>query len=298
MLSKLLSLLVAGKGGAVAAAIVVAGATTVGVVTTSPEVQDTVSNVVNAVTTVVAPDLAQADKKKDEDKDRGECDRGKPVVVAQRNAADKALRDAFEDQHKRLEHARDGKDLDHQKANELLQKADREMRAVLTKALNDVGALTQGREGQERDEQRNEQKAGATPAATPTGTPTATPTPTPTSTPTATPTPAANTAATPTPTPGAKAECAASSDAKKAAVTLNAKIKAIVDKAKADMKAIADKALAAVAVLPAVEHGKSDEHGKPEAGKSDEHGKSDDHDKVDEHKPSQSPRPTPTAGRP
>ncbi len=49
MLAKLLTLLSASKGAAVAAAVVL-GAATVTVGASSPEVQDTVQNVVNAVT--------------------------------------------------------------------------------------------------------------------------------------------------------------------------------------------------------------------------------------------------------
>ena len=312
MLSKLLSLLVAGKGGAVAAAAIVAGATTVSVMTTSTDFQDGMNNVVAAVQNVVgASQSADEDKDEDEDDDSKAKDRdclheghGQPVVVAQRNAADKLVRIAFEEQHRRLEHARDGKDLDHSAANALLQKADRDLRAILTQALNDVAKDTLGREGQN--------KPSGTPTATPTftitPTPTATPTfiaptdgsptatPKPTCSPKPSPTPTAAPTASPTPTATPTAGAAVRGREEVAArVTLDAKLQAIVDKAKADMKAVVDAALAA---LPTASPHATAEHGKPSA--SPEHGKNEEqHGQSGDHKPvfpllSFSPRP----GRP
>ncbi|MBM4433519.1 MAG: hypothetical protein FJ028_00110 [Chloroflexi bacterium] len=45
MFTKLLSLLIAGQGGGLAAATIVSGATTVSVMTTSPELQDTLAQI-------------------------------------------------------------------------------------------------------------------------------------------------------------------------------------------------------------------------------------------------------------
>ena len=86
-----------------------------------------------------------------------------------------------------------------------------------------------------------------------------------------------------------------------ARVTLDAKLQAIVDKAKADMKAVADKALADLAALPTPSP-KPTEHGKP-AGtaaprKEDEH-KDEQHGQSGDHKPSFAvPSFSPRTGRP
>ena len=327
MLAKLLSLLVAGKGAAVAAVVIVASASTVSAVTTSTDVQTGMQNVVGLVQTITGTtQSADEDNDNDEDKDEDKDERcrtgehhGQPVVVAQRNAADKLLRSAFEQQHDRLEHSRGGKNTDHRAANAILQKADKDLRAILTKALNDVAALTLGREGQN--------KATASPTATPTGTPTATPTGTPTATPTFTPTPTptfiapgdgsatatptptpkptctpkpsptatptGSPAATPTPTASPTATATATStatvhgrDEVAARVTLDAKLQAIVDKAKADMKAVADKALADLAALP-TRSPKPTDHGKPAGTAAPNNGKKDeDHGRSGDHKPS------------
>ena len=319
MLSKLLSLLVAGKGGAIAAAAIVASATTVNVLTTSTDLQDGMNNVVSAVQQVIGVSRSvDEDTDLDEDGDhkvRSDCEHGQPVVVAQRNAADKLLRAAYQDEHLRLEHARGGgKDVDHQKVNEILQKADRDLRGVLTTALNDVARNTLGREGQI--------KPSGTPAATPTFTVTPSPTPTfvaptdgsPTATPkptcsprfSATPTGTPGTTPTPTPTATPTATATATSTATvhgreevASRVTLDAALQAIVDKAKADMKAIVDTALADIAALPTPSP-KPTDHGKP-AGTAAPHGpeKSDEHGKSDDHK-SSPPRPSfsPPRGRP
>jgi hypothetical protein len=284
MLSKLLSMLVASKGGAVAAAAIVAGATTVSVATTTPEIQDAV----NAVSGIVAPGLSQSARAKDCDGEKGQ-----PVVVAQRNAAAKLIRDAYQDEHKRLTDLRGGKDVDHQKANEILQKADRDLRGVVTQALNDVAAQTLGREGQlkvEFTEPGPTDSAGASPSPKPSCTPkpSASPTATPTPSPTPTPTPTGS----PTAEQRGRVEVASRT-------TLTPALSAIVTKAKADMRTVVDKAKTDVAALPAAEHGKSGEQGKPEdKGKpEDQRGKSED--QTDEHgKPSTPPgKPTSTPRR-
>jgi hypothetical protein len=263
MLGKLLSLLVAGKGGGLAAATIVAGATTVSVMTTSPEVQDAV----NALSQITSPGMSQLAK------NRGDCpDGGQPVVVAQRNAADKLLRAAYQDEHKRLVGLRGGKDVDHQAANEVLRTAERDLRAVLTQALNDVARETLGREGHLKLSDASPTPTSSTespspsPTATPTGSPTTTETPKPSCTPkpSASPTPAstASPAASPTGSPAAEARGRVAVADR---VTLDAKLQGIVDKAKADMKQVVDKAEADIAALPAAERGRPGDKGKPSA---------------------------------
>ncbi len=289
MLSKLLSLLVAGKGGAVAAAVVVAGATTVGVMTSSTDLQDSLQSVVASVSGVVSPGMSEI-----KDKDDLDCEHGKPVVVAQRNLADKQLRTAAHEQQKRLEQLRGGKDVDHQQANALIQKADRDLRGVLTKALNDVAALTLGREGQNKESATP--TATASPTASLSASATPTPTPTPTATPTATASPTASLSASATPKPTCTPAPSATPSA--SPTVLTAQLQSIVDKAISDMKAIVDKAAADVAALPTPSpRGKGDEH-KPSTspGTSGERGKpeaTNEHGKSDEHRPSPSPTPRP-----
>ena len=80
----------------------------------------------------------------------GETCTGKPVVVAQRNDAAHALRDAFHDAHKQLQSLRGGgKDVDHQAVKDAADSANSALRERLTSALNDVAALTLGRNGQQ-----------------------------------------------------------------------------------------------------------------------------------------------------
>ena len=72
---------------------------------------------------------------------------GQPEVIAQRNAADKLLRIAGNEQHHRLTELRGGKDVDHTAANALIGDADEQLRDTLRAALDEVGALTLGRNG-------------------------------------------------------------------------------------------------------------------------------------------------------
>lgn len=73
---------------------------------------------------------------------------GKPEVVAQRNDAMHELRDAWHANHMDLVALRHGgADVDHQALNELVKDADGALRERLTTALDDVAALTLGRNG-------------------------------------------------------------------------------------------------------------------------------------------------------
>lgn len=263
MLFKLLSMLAAGKGGAVAAAAIVAGVTTVGVATT-PQVQDGVQQVVAAVANVPGMSgLAKAGKIHD-------CDKGQPLVVAQRNATDKLLRDAEKAAHKELNDLRaGGKDVDHREANKIVNGAQEEVRQVLRTSLNAVAALTLGREGQlkDKDKAEDDETASPSPTATPTATPSATATPTPTPTFSESRN-GASPSATPTGSPSPKPTCDPSSTP---SPDQTAALTAIVDKAKADMKTIVDETKDALAELEPAERGKSDrEKGKDKGDADDE----------------------------
>lgn len=243
MLAKLVTLLSATKGATVAA-VVVLGAATVTVGSSSPEVQDTVNNVVQAVTGQAATsDTAR----------RGnDCEHGQPAVVAQRNAATKLIDAAFQTDQKALEQLR-GKGVDNKAAGDLVKTADDQLKDLRTKALNDVAGLTLGREGQNK------------PSGSPSPKPSASPCPS--SSPEA--------AETPKPAGSPKAEGSAKpSQEGRVTVaertTLDANVKAIVDKAIADMDALVTDATAKVSALPTPDHGKPADN---------------------EHKPSGSPKP-------
>lgn len=288
MLAKLLSLLLAGKGGAVAAAAIVAGVTTVNVSTTQ-EVQQGLREVAAAVSTVTSPGMSELAKL---GKVHDECERGQPVLVAQRNAADKLLRDAYQASYKELNDLKGGTDVDHQKANEILKDAREDLREVLRASLNGVAALTLGREGQLKDKDADDEDADedGTPSPSPTLT-TLSPSPSPSSSPSASP--SASESPTPKPTcapkPSASPEASASPSGSPAAeqrgrlavarrVSLDASLTAIVEDAKTDMRAIVDTAKGEVSKLEPVERGKSGEKGRSEAqpGKADDRGKPSD----------------------
>ena len=222
MLAKLMTMLAATKGASVAA-VVVLGAATVTVGASSPEIQDTVKQVVETVTgqTIETSDTP-----------RGFNDAcGQPIVVAQRNAATKLIDGAFQSHHKALEDLR-SKGADAKAASDLLKTADDELKDLRTKALNDVAALTLGREGQ------NTTGGSPKPSRSPK--------------PSASPCSSAGTAAADSP----KAD---------RTTTLDADIKAIADKALADMDAVVTGAQSTVgALLPA-------DHGKPADNPSEDH---------------------------
>ena len=239
MLAKLLTLLTASKGAAVAAALVL-GAATVTVGASSPEVQDAVQQVVQTVTGQTS-DSAKGQK--------GDCDRGQPVVVAQRNAATKLIDAAFQTDQKALEQLR-GKGVDNKAAGDIIKTADEQLKDVRTKALNDVAAVTLGREGQNKVTGSASPKPSTSPAPCPSSAPEASESPKPSGSPKA--------------DGGAKP-----SEQGRVTVadrtTLDANIKAIVDKAVADMDKIAKDGAAKVGALPSPERGKPSDQpgGKP-----------------------------------
>ena len=250
MLAKLMALLAATKGATVAA-VVVLGAATATVGATSPEVQDTVKQAVEAVTGQTA--------------DKNDCDKGQPAVVAQRNAATKLIDAAFQKDQKALEDLR-GKGVDNKAAGDLIKTADGQLKDLRTKALNDVAALTLGRDGQN--------KPSGSPTAKPSGSPAPSASPCPSESPEASE--SAKPSESPKPSGSPKAEGSAKpSEQGRVAVadrtTLDANIKAIVDKAIADMDQVVTDATAKVGALPTPDHGKpSDQPGAGDHGKPSE----------------------------
>ncbi len=138
MLTKLLSLLSTAKGAAAAGVIAAAGVTT-GVVATNEDAQNAIGTTVQNVAQTVTGSSPKA------------AASGQPAVVAARNDADKKLRDAFQDDQQKLEklHATKVEGADRGKLDDIVKDADARLRARLTKALDDVAALTLGREGLE-----------------------------------------------------------------------------------------------------------------------------------------------------
>jgi hypothetical protein len=225
MLAKLLALLAATKGATVAA-VVVLGAATMTVGATTPEVQDAVKTVMQNLTVQT------------EQTDRSDCG-GQPAVVAQRNAATKLIDAAWQEDHKGLEDLR-GKGVDNQAAGALIKTADDQLKDLRTKALNDVAALTLGREGQN--------KASGSPEPSKSPKPSASPCPS-----------ESPEAAKPSASPKAEDSAKPSQEGRVTVAertTLDANIQAIVDKAVADMAAVLKDAQAKVGALPAAEHGK------------------------------------------
>jgi len=225
MLAKLLALLAATKGATVAA-VVVLGAATLTVGATTPEVQDAVKTFTQTLTVQT------------EQTDRSDCG-GQPAVVAPRNAATKLIDAAWQEDHKGLEDLR-GKGVDNQAAGALIKTADDQLKDLRTKALNDVAALTLGREGQN--------KASGSPAPSKSPKPSASPCPS-----------ESPEAAKPSASPKAEDSAKPSQEGRVTVAertTLDANIKAIVDKAVADMAAVLKDAQAKVGALPAAEHGK------------------------------------------
>ena len=235
MLAKLLAYLAHAKGASIAIVVTVSAATaTVGAAT--PEVQDALRDVAAAV----GIDIHGANAL------RG-CDdqTGQPAVVAQRNAADKLLRAAYEADHKALIDLRGGKDQDNKLVGDVVRNYDDQLRDALNKSLADVAALTLGREGQVRKAESASPAVvvgGATPA-TAVGTTTACP--------------ATDTTANSSPKPSKSPKPSGSPEQGRVAVadrtTLNDALQAIVDKTTEDMKTLVEKATDEVTKLPAPE---------------------------------------------
>ncbi len=153
MVSKLLSLLATAKGAA-AAGVLATAAVSGATVATNDDARQAVQEATENVTRVVT---GAAPKTGDE--------AGKPAVVAARNDADKKLRGAFKDDHTALEklHSTHVDKTDREKLEQLVKDADKKLRDRLTKALDDVAALTLGREGRESASPRPSPKPSASP---------------------------------------------------------------------------------------------------------------------------------------
>src|SRR5258708_15397046 len=206
-----------------------------------------------------------------------DSDPGQPVVVAQRNAATKLIDAAFQQDQKALEQLR-GKGVDNKAAGDLIKTADDQLKVLRTKALNDTAAaLNFGREGQNKPSGSPSAKPSTSPA------PSASASPCPSSSPQV-----SEASESPKPSGSPKAEGSAKpSEEGRVTVadrtTLDANIKAIVDKAIADMYAIVKDATAKVGALPSPDRG----GGKP----SDNPGNKPPGNPSAEHKPSGSPKP-------
>jgi len=161
MLSKLFSLAATGKGAAAAAILATAtlggtaAATNADAMQAVREAGDNVAQLVTDATDKMSEDRVDSDADR-ADSDKADADKAAPAVVAARNAADKKLRSAFYDDHKALEKLRRTHvdKSDREKLEQLVTSADKQLRARLIKALDEVGALTLGRDGRDADKTR------------------------------------------------------------------------------------------------------------------------------------------------
>lgn len=255
MLAKLLALLAQAKGATVVGVLVV-GAATATVAGTNTDVQNAINDLETTVglstTTTTGPGLHE-----------DACDTGQPEVVAQRNAADKLLRAAWQDAHKALTDLHGGKDTDNKATNDVVKKYDGELKATLDAALDKTASMTLGRVGRNKPDASGSPAPSASPAPSPSGSASPKPScsPKPSTSPSASPTGSAS------PNPSASAsEEPKGREAVALRTTLDADIQAVVDQAVADMKDLVEKAQDEVEALPPAEHGKpSDDPGnKPE----------------------------------
>jgi len=250
MLGKLISLLAHAKGAAVAA-VFIAGAATATAGATNPEVQNTFENVTTSVGTTLSAMTQNAV--------RSCTDDGQPAVVAQRNAADKLLRDGWNDAHKALTDLRGGKDTDNKAVGDIVKKYDDQLKDTLDAALVKTAQLTLGREGQVRklEASSSPNPSDSTASASPK--------------PSCSPKPSGSAAsASPKPSESPKASGSGKPDDQgRVAVanrtTLNADVQAIVTAALKDFTDIVKKATDEAALVPAPERGKPSDKpgGKP-----------------------------------
>ena len=254
MLAKLLALLAQAKGATVVGVLVV-GAATATVAGTNTDVQNALRDLETTVglttTTTTGPGLHE-----------DACDTGQPEVVAQRNAADKLLRAAWQDAHKALTDLHGGKDADNKAVNGVVKKYDDQLKATLDKALDKIASMTLGRVG------HNKASGSPSPSTSPAPSPSGSASPKPS----CSPKPSTSPSASPTGSASPNDASASASEAPKGReavalrTTLDADIQAVVDQAVADMKDLVKKAQDEVKALPPAEHGKpSDDAGnKPE----------------------------------
>ena len=301
MFGKLIAILAQAKGAAVTTVLLAGAATATVTVSTNPEVQTTFDNVTTSIGATLSA-VTQNAKRCVGAEVSTNATGGQPEVVAQRNAADKLLRDAWQNDHKKLTDLRGGKDVDNKAVGDIVKNYQDQLKDRLDKALNDVAALTLGREGQVR-KAPSDSTSSATDSTTSAGSPSdGTKSAKPTCPPA--PAPGDSTGSASAPRDGSSSHSPRDgsssgsprdgSDAAKGRVAvanrtmLSADIKSIVDKAIKDMDDLAKKATDEAAKLPAVDRA----GGKPEdKGKSDDKGKpSDKPGNGNGNKPSASPR--------
>lgn len=245
MFGKLISLLAQAKGAAVAT-VFVAGAATATAGATNPEVQNTFQNVTTAVGTSLSAVTQNAV--------RSCTDVGQPAVVAQRNAADKLLRDGWNDAHKKLTDLRGGQDTDNKAVGDIVKKYQGQLKDTLDTALVKTASLTLGREGQVR-----KLEASGSPKPSDSAKPSCSPKPT-----------GSAAAASPKPSESPRASGSGKPDdqgrvAVALRTTLNADVQAIVTAALKDFDDIVKKAVDEAQLVPAAERGKPSDKpgGKP-----------------------------------
>lgn len=161
MLAKLLSLLSTAKGAA-AATVIATAAVTGSVAATNEDVQHAITMTVQNVTQQAPTNPSTSPK----GAAANASPSGQPAVVAARNDAGQKLRAAFQDDQQTLEKLRGTQvqGADRAKLDGTVSDADTKLRARLTKALDDVAALTLGREGLEAS---GSPQASAKPSASP-----------------------------------------------------------------------------------------------------------------------------------
>jgi len=259
MLAKLLALIAQAKAAGVTI-VVIAGAATATVAGTTPAVQDQIHQITNNIAQLV--------------KNECDTDRGQPAAVAQRNSANKLLRAAWQTDHKALEDLRSGKveglrggkDVDSQAVGLIVKKYDGLLSERLDKGINDVAALTLGREGQLKASASlsgsPDPSASPTPAASPNSGASVT-----CASVSAVASPKASPAAA-SPSPAAAGSPAANTKPEQGRVTvaerttLEAATQSIVDLAINDMKDLVKTATDEAAKVPAPERGKPSDKGK------------------------------------
>ena len=273
MFGKLISLLAQAKGAAVAT-VFVAGAVTATAGATNPEVQNTVQNVTTSVGTTLRAMTQNAV--------RSCTDEGQPAVVAQRNAADKLLRDGWNDAHKALTDLRGGKDTDNKAVGDIVKKYSDQLKDTLDMALVNTASLTLGRDGQVRKlEASGSPKPSESPKTSESPKPSCSPKP-------------SGSAAAVSPKPSESPKASGSGkpeDQGRVAVanrtTLNADVQTIVTAALKDFTDLVKKATDEVALVPAPDRGKPSD--KPGGKPSDAPGGKPSDDPGNGNKPSNSP---------
>src|ERR1700741_2400217 len=139
MLGKLIAILAQAKGAAVTTVLLAGAATATVTVSTNPEVQTTFDNVTTSISATLSA-VTQNAKRCVGAEVSTNATAGQPEVVAQRNAADKLLRDAWQNDHKKLTDLRGGKDVDNKAVGDIVKNYQDQLKDRLDQALNAVAA--------------------------------------------------------------------------------------------------------------------------------------------------------------